>query len=113
MVEGNIILIAACVPTLHPVYDKFANLVSVRCSPLPTERDPTADHRRFQRPQEQIKSFWSAITPSFGTDEVQEADLPRTLEEAANLAYPPAAIWNPAVRQHSRVQAHRRNSCDQ
>lgn len=105
-------------PTLHPVYDKLADIVSVvfwqpkdllpHTSTDSTTMTTTPAHIRLQRArqQEQKKSFWSAITPSFGSDEVHEhekADPPRTLEDAANLAYPPAAIWNPAVRQHSRV----------
>lgn len=113
MIEGNVILIAACVPTLHPVYEKLASLLSGRRwqerGILPTQKrfrsSPATSWVQQRQQQENKKSFWSAIMPSFGSEEVPEADPPRTLEDAANLAYPPAVIWNPAVR----VSAHRTN----
>lgn len=121
MVEGHVILIAACVPTLHPVYDKVADLFRPGMRrlrrPLPLRRNsPRSACKSSAQQLHRKQSFWSAIMPSFGTQERREAREvvahPRTLEDAANLAYPPATIWKQTVRvgKHSRITVHRPDS---
>lgn len=140
MVEGYVILMAACVPTLHPVYDKLADSVRRIQKRLPRCPRPilfpsgdtprcTCLERQLQQQQQQLskQSFWSAIMPSFGSDlnntwsgssrettwEVaQQQPQPRSLEDAANLAYPPVVIWKQGVKvgQHSRIRSPRRDS---
>lgn len=140
MVEGYVVLIAACVPTLPPVYDRFidrSKLPTHTCLfRLPRGTHYTACFGRSSRPSSSNSKqhFWSSIIkPSFGTTHTGgstgsssrrwslngggtggsggmcTADWasPRTLEDAANLAYPPAAIWKQTVRvgQHSRLRS--------
>lgn len=141
MVEGYVVLIAACVPTLPPVYDRFTDRSKLftRTCPfpfsLPRGTHYTACFGRSDSPRRSSSSkqhFLSALKPSFGTSHTGgsansssrqwslngggssggamcTADLasPRTLEDAANLAYPPAAIWKQTVRvgQHSRLRS--------
>lgn len=139
MVEGYVVLIAACVPTLPPVYDRFTgrSKTITRICPFPLPRNSyTACFGRSSSPSSSSSKqhFWSAIMkPSFGTSHTggsagsssrqwsltgvgggggggmctSDWASPRTLEDAANLAYPPAAIWKQTVRvgQHSRLRS--------
>lgn len=137
MVEGYVVLIAACVPTLPPVYERFTDRSKTftRTCLFPLPQD-TYYFACFGRNSSSLSSskqrFWSAIKPSFGTSHEASAETPsrrwslsggggsggggmctadlaspRTLEDAANLAYPPAAIWKQTVRvgQHSRLRS--------
>lgn len=130
MVEGYVILIAACVPTLHPVYEKLADLTRrLGKHLLPAVPRPPAIERprRLNWHGRQVgpakkETFWSAIMPSFGSDASAvksddgfsrvEGPLPRSLEDAANLAYPPGVIWKQDVKvgQRSRVRPRSRDS---
>lgn len=140
MVEGYVVLIAACVPTLPPVYDLFSDRSKriTRTCPFPLPHYTTCFGRSNSSSPSGNSSkqrFWSAIIKSsFGTSQtggsagsssrrwslngvgsssggggMSTADWasPRTLEDAANLAYPPAAIWKQTVRvgQHSRLRS--------
>lgn len=140
MVEGYVVLIAACIPTLHPVYDRFTGRSKNTNRTYPC-RPPNNDHKISNSKQ----SFWSARKLSFGyfntgsagcssrrwsvngsgirgasgggggrntVSSMADMASPRTLEDAANLAYPPAAIWKQTVRvgQHSRIRSQDHDS---
>lgn len=120
-VEGSVMLIAACVPTLQPLYDRF-----IGTSKTDSRDPPRAHHRTNTSCYSKKRSFWSAMKPPFKaastgswarrangrrtvsrTCETAAIASPRTLEDAANLAYPPAAIWKQTVRvgRHSRIRS--------
>lgn len=143
MVEGCVILIAACAPTLHPVCEELAdytqrmitNFNKDPASP-PNSNDHLIEPPSRRREKTREKGFWSSpkmpswfssssnTTNSTGglrswsdyrgranndvEERMVEVAMPRTLEDAANLAYPPEAIWKHKVRvgQHSRVHSH-------
>lgn len=110
-IEGNLLVIAACVPTLHPVYDKAYTQI-MRCLGLVTsDPDPNSQDNGDRGPRmgfwsEKLHAIFDSITSSVhsrhmtartqnGPDptevdlmEFHQEALTRCLEDAAGITRP-------------------------
>ncbi|KAJ0118417.1 hypothetical protein J7T55_009200 [Diaporthe amygdali] len=101
--EGSLMLISACIPTLHPVYDRIQDVFR-RLLGRATPQDDLANFdQEVDQPQRRMGGFWTekldsivrsisswtTTTTTANTSTVQT----RTLEEAATITRPPPIIW--------------------
>lgn len=130
--EAAVIVMAACVPTLHPLYDKFhawpaKHMAARRAQVLagrqerqrrPIERHDSVLRRGYWTGKiEEIVSTLHLSTPARSTESgrnascVETAVQTRTLEDAANVTRPPEVIWHTnIVRSSSMLRGQSRNS---
>lgn len=134
MVEGYVLLIAACIPTIQPIYDRLNALVMHHMTRSPIA--PTAasyaltQYHHHKERKRSTTSFWSALMPSLDGDtrcSVHSLDGSRAIKgrqrtttvweevesqrilggAGVHLAYPPAAMRRQAVGvgQLSRIRS--------
>lgn len=98
-------LISACIPTLHPVYDRIQQCFKTLLGKTPTPQDDFANWERgSDRPAHQMGGFWTeklgfilrSINSSWATTATTAKTSTvqtRTLEDAATITRPPPVIW--------------------
>ncbi|POS74047.1 hypothetical protein DHEL01_v207560 [Diaporthe helianthi] len=113
--EGCLMLISACVPTLHPVYDRIQYFLRRLFGMTVTSHYDTAnwEHDDDHQPARQVGGFWTeklgSILKSITSSSVTTATTAttptiqtRTLEDAATVTRPPAVIWHTSIVKSTR-----------
>lgn len=103
--EGCLMLISACVPTLHPVYERIQQVFRRLMGKATTPQGDVANwEQETDRPAHQMGGFWTekldsilrSITSSWATTATTAKTSTvqtRTLEDAATITRPPPVIW--------------------
>lgn len=108
--EGCLMLISACVPTLHPVYDRIQQVLRRLFGMTTTPQDETRnwEPNNNDRLVHRVGGFWTeklgSILKSFTSSSTTTATTARTytvqtrtLEDAATVTRPPAVIWHTSI----------------